>query len=61
MVIKKPDDVKSSEITPKRVYLDRRTFMRGAALVGSVAATGFLYRELPRAAACPADEPSAAA
>ncbi|MDT4896194.1 MAG: methionine sulfoxide reductase catalytic subunit [Acidobacteriota bacterium] len=45
MLIKKPDDIKSSEITPKKVYLNRRTFMRGAALLASTAATGFLYRE----------------
>jgi sulfoxide reductase catalytic subunit YedY len=46
MVIKKPDGIKSSEITPKKVYLDRRTFMRGAGLLASTAATGFLYRKL---------------
>jgi sulfoxide reductase catalytic subunit YedY len=46
MIIKKPDDIKSSEITPKNVYLARRTFMRGAALLATTAATGFLYRKL---------------
>jgi methionine sulfoxide reductase catalytic subunit len=46
MLIKKPDDIKSSEITPQKVYLNRRTFMRGAALLASTAATGFLYRKL---------------
>jgi sulfoxide reductase catalytic subunit YedY len=46
MVIKKPDDIKSSEITPHSVYLNRRTFMRGAALLATTAATGFLYRQL---------------
>jgi methionine sulfoxide reductase catalytic subunit len=46
MVIKKPDDIKSSEITPQKVYLNRRTFMRGAALLASTAATGYLYRKL---------------
>jgi sulfoxide reductase catalytic subunit YedY len=50
MLIKKPDDVKSSEITDRKVYLNRRSFMRGAAFaaafVGSTAATGFLYRRL---------------
>src|SRR5262245_65267123 len=46
MLIKKPDDVKSSEITDQKVYLNRRLFMRGAILAGSVAATGFLYRKL---------------
>src|SRR5215212_1182043 len=46
MVIKKPDGIKSSEITDKKVYLARRTFMRGAALVATTAATGLLYRKL---------------
>src|SRR5437773_6768171 len=38
--------IKSSEITDQKVYLNRRFFMRGAVLAGSVAATGFLYRKL---------------
>ena len=46
MLIKKPDDIKSSEITPQSAYLNRRLFMRGALLAGSAAATGFLYRKL---------------
>ncbi|MDQ3804104.1 MAG: protein-methionine-sulfoxide reductase catalytic subunit MsrP [Acidobacteriota bacterium] len=50
MLIKKPDDIKSSEITDREVYLNRRSFMRGAALAatfgGSTLATGFLYRRL---------------
>ena len=46
MLIKKPEDIKSSEITPQKVYLARRTFMRGAALLATTAATGLLYREL---------------
>src|ERR1051325_7244339 len=46
MLIKKPDDVKSSEITGQKTYLNRRLFMRGAVLVGSVAATGLVYRKL---------------
>ena len=46
MLIKKPNDIKSSEITDKRVYLNRRLFMRGAALLGTTAATGLLYRRL---------------
>ncbi|HMG32776.1 MAG TPA: protein-methionine-sulfoxide reductase catalytic subunit MsrP [Blastocatellia bacterium] len=44
MVIKKAEDIKSSEITPKSVYMSRRTFLRGAALTGSVLGTGLLYR-----------------
>ena len=46
MLIKKPDDIKSSEITDQKVYLNRRLFMRGAILAGSVAATGLVYRKL---------------
>ncbi len=45
MLIKKPDDIKSSEITDKKTYLNRRQFINAAALAGSVVATGFLYRE----------------
>src|SRR2546423_14822967 len=46
MVIKKPSDIKSSEVTDRKVYLDRRLFMRGAVLAASTVATGFLYRRL---------------
>ncbi len=46
MLIKKPDDIKSSEITDRKVYLNRRLFMQGALLAGSAAATGLLYRKL---------------
>jgi len=50
MLIKKPEDIKSSKITDKKVYLNRRLFMRGAALVATTAATGLLYRKLNPAA-----------
>jgi sulfoxide reductase catalytic subunit YedY len=50
MLIKKPEDIKSSEITDKKVYLNRRAFMRGAALLGTTAATTFIYRKLNPAA-----------
>lgn len=46
MLIKKSDDIKSSEITDHKVYLNRRLFVRGAVLAGSVAATGLVYRQL---------------
>jgi sulfoxide reductase catalytic subunit YedY len=46
MLIKKAGDIKGSEITDKKEYLNRRTFMRGAALAASTVATGFLYRKL---------------
>jgi sulfoxide reductase catalytic subunit YedY len=35
MLINKPTDVASSEITPKRAYLSRRTFIAGAAATGA--------------------------
>jgi methionine sulfoxide reductase catalytic subunit len=53
MLIKKPDKIKSSEITDREVYLSRRNFIRAAALAGSTAATGLLYRTL----FVPADKP----
>lgn len=46
MLIKKPDEIKSSEITPENVYFNRRTFLKSAALIGSAAATGAVYRWL---------------
>jgi sulfoxide reductase catalytic subunit YedY len=57
MLIKKPSDIKSAEITDQKVYLNRRLFMRGALLAGSVAATGFIYRQLnPPPAQIPAGQ-----
>ena len=61
MLIKKPDDIRSSEITDKKTYLSRRNFLRGAALAASTVATGLLYRELlaPQAEApSPAGSPA---
>ena len=46
MLIKKPADIKSSEITSQRTYLNRRLFMRGAILAGSAVGTGLLSRKL---------------
>ena len=46
MLIKRPDDIRSSEITDRKVYLSRRNFLRGAALAASAAATGLVYRQL---------------
>jgi len=46
MLIKKSGDIKSSEITDKSTYLNRRTFIRVAALAGTTAATSLLYRQL---------------
>ena len=60
MLIKKADDIKSSEITDQKTYLNRRLFMRGAVLAGSVAATGFLYRKLNPPAATVQERPKIA-
>ena len=38
MIIKKPDDIRSSEITPERAYVNRRDFIRAAGLLGAVGA-----------------------
>ncbi|HEY6404067.1 MAG TPA: protein-methionine-sulfoxide reductase catalytic subunit MsrP [Blastocatellia bacterium] len=46
MLIKEPDDIKSSEITDEKNYWNRRAFIRGAALVTTATATGLLYRKL---------------
>jgi methionine sulfoxide reductase catalytic subunit len=46
MVIKKPSDISSSEITSPSTYLNRRNFMRAGILAGTVAATGWVYRRL---------------
>ncbi len=46
MHIIKPTDIKSSEITDQKTYVNRRNFMRGVALLGTTAATGLLYRKL---------------
>ena len=38
MLIKKPADIRFSEVTPKDVYLNRRRFLVGAAAAGAIAA-----------------------
>jgi sulfoxide reductase catalytic subunit YedY len=45
MLIKKPEAIKSSEITDKNVYMSRRLFMRGAVLAATTIGTGWLYRQ----------------
>jgi len=45
MLIKKPEDIRSSEITPKRLYLNRRRFLAEAALSGAAAAIGVGLKE----------------
>src|SRR5271156_2441086 len=46
MLIKKPADIPSSEITPKSLYLNRRTFLAGAAAASAAAIAGTSLREL---------------
>jgi sulfoxide reductase catalytic subunit YedY len=38
MLIKRPSDIKSSQITPERLYLNRRAFIEQATAIGAVAA-----------------------
>lgn len=44
MVIKKPNDIKSGEITDEKTYLNRRNFIRAGILAGTTLATAGLYR-----------------
>jgi len=46
MLIKKAEDIRSSEITPRHVYLNRRKFLAGAAVAGAAAAAGLAVRDL---------------
>ena len=45
MLIKKAEDIRSSEITPKSLYLNRRKFLAGVAIAGAAAATGLGIKE----------------
>jgi len=44
MVIKKPNEIKSSEITDEKTYLNRRNFIRAGLLAGTTLATAGVYR-----------------
>src|SRR5215831_18434574 len=46
MLIKKAEDIRSSEITPRSLYLNRRKFLAGIAATGVAAAAGAGVREL---------------
>src|SRR5215470_8399474 len=46
MLIKEAPDVRSSEITSRDLYLNRRKFLTGAAVTGAAALTGFGLKEL---------------
>src|SRR3989442_3753938 len=54
MLIKRPPDIRSSEITDKKLYLNRRDFVRTAAGTVVAAATGVLGAEVFLRAAEPA-------
>src|SRR5215469_13788652 len=45
MLIKKADDIRSSEITPRSVYLNRRKFLAGIAVAGTSAVLGAGLKE----------------
>ena len=60
MLVKKPSDIKSSEITDQKVFLNRRLFMRGAILAGSVTASGLIYRKLNPPSAVVEEQPKIA-
>jgi sulfoxide reductase catalytic subunit YedY len=46
MLIKKPGDIPSSEITSKSLYLNRRKFLAGTVISGAAAVAGMSLREL---------------
>jgi sulfoxide reductase catalytic subunit YedY len=50
MLIKRPADIRSSEITDKKLYLNRRQFIRAAAGTAAIAASGALGTDVLDAA-----------
>ncbi len=46
MLIKKPSDIPSSEITPKKLYLNRRNFLIGAGAIAGAAVVGDRLRAI---------------
>jgi methionine sulfoxide reductase catalytic subunit len=46
MLIKRASDVRPSEVTPRSIYLNRRKFLKTAAVASVAAATGNVLREL---------------
>src|SRR5438105_12716178 len=46
MLIKKPADIASSEITPESLYLNRRKFLLGVSAAAGAAAVGLKLREI---------------
>ena len=45
MLIKKADDIRWSELTPKNLYLNRRKFLAEAAMAGAAVAAGVALKE----------------
>jgi len=54
MLIKRVSDIVSSEITPERVYRERRQFVTGALALGAAAGAGALGFSMPRSASAAA-------
>ena len=54
MLIKRPDDIRSSEITDKKLYLNRREFIRATTGTAAAVATGIVGAEAFLHAASPA-------
>jgi len=54
MLIKRPDDIRSSEITDKKLYLNRREFIRATTGTAAAVATGIVGAEAFLQAASPA-------
>ena len=46
MLIKKAADILSSEITPKSLYMNRRSFLAAAALTSAAVGTGIVLKEI---------------
>jgi sulfoxide reductase catalytic subunit YedY len=46
MVTKKADEVRSSEVTSKSLYLNRRAFLAGLGIAGAAAVAGFRLHEM---------------
>jgi methionine sulfoxide reductase catalytic subunit len=57
MLIKRPNDIASSEITPEREYVNRRGFLKLAGGVGAIAAGSAFAPRILRSAAVAADRP----
>ena len=53
MLIRKPAAIKSSEITPKSTYLNRRNFLAGATITGAAAVAGIAFRDFAELVAPP--------